>query len=67
MEHRLLNSFFNSRLGKFLKSKPKINYKKKNSYMMITQYKNDKFYILVNIIFTFAYNTFYWNKKYYNK
>ena len=41
------NSFFVSKLGKFLKSKPQINYKKKNGSMTTIQYKNGKFYMLV--------------------
>jgi transposase len=40
-------SFFTSRLGKFFKSKPEINYKKANSSMTTIQYKNGKFYMLV--------------------
>lgn len=41
------NSFFVTKLGKFLKSKPQINYKKKNGSMTTIQYKNGKFYMLV--------------------
>jgi len=40
-------SFFSSKLGKFLKSKPQINYKKKNNSMTTIQYVNGKFYMLV--------------------
>ena len=41
------NSFFTSKLGNFLKAKPQINFKNKNSSIMIIQYKNGKFYMLV--------------------
>ena len=41
------NSFFVSKLGKFIKSKPQINYKQKNSSMTTIQYKNGKFYMLI--------------------
>lgn len=41
------NSFFTSKLGKFLHSKPKINYKKANLTLTTIQYKNGKFYMLV--------------------
>lgn len=41
------NSFFTSKLGKFLHSKPKINYKKANNSLTTIQYKNGKFYMLV--------------------
>lgn len=41
------NSFFTSKLGKFLHSNPKINYKKANSSLSTIQYVNGKFYMLV--------------------
>jgi transposase len=41
------NSFFVSKLGKFMKSKPQVNYKHKNSSMTTIQYKNGKFYMLI--------------------
>jgi putative transposase len=41
------NSFFTSKLGKFLHSNPKINYKKANSSLTTIHYKNGKFYMLV--------------------
>lgn len=41
------NSFFVYKLGKFIKSKPQINYKKQNSSMTTIQYVNGKFYMLI--------------------
>jgi transposase len=41
------NSFFTSKLGKYLHSNPSINYKKSNSTLSTIQYKNGKFYMLV--------------------
>lgn len=41
------NSFLTSKLGKFMKSKPQINYKKQNSSMTTIQYVNGKFYMLI--------------------
>jgi transposase len=41
------NSFFTSKLGKFLHSNPKINYKKSNLSLSTIHYKNGKFYMLV--------------------
>jgi IS605 OrfB family transposase len=40
-------SFFTSKLGKFIKSNPMINYKKANGSMTTIQYKNGKFYMLI--------------------
>ena len=42
-----INSFFTSKLGKYLHSNPSINYKKSNSSLSTIQYKNGKFYMLV--------------------
>ena len=39
-------SFCVSKLGKFLKSNPSVNFKKINQGMCIIQYKNNKFYML---------------------
>lgn len=41
------NSFFTSKLGKYLHSNPSINYKKSNSSLTTIQFKNGKFYMLV--------------------
>lgn len=41
------NSFFTSKLGKYLHSNPSINYKKSNSSLATIQFKNGKFYMLV--------------------
>ena len=42
-----INSFFTSKLGKYLHSNPNINYKKSNSSLSTIQFKNGKFYMLV--------------------
>ena len=41
------NSFFTSKLGKYLHSNPNVNYKKSNSSLSTIQFKNGKFYMLV--------------------
>jgi transposase len=41
------NSFFTSKLGKYLHSNPQINYKKANLSLTTIHYKNGKFYMLV--------------------